>query len=426
MRAVAIIDGEHAPPVVREALAELDFEFVAAVLIGGSEKLRGLDGYGVPVAGSLAEAVAEHRPEVVVDLSDEPVLGPPERLRLASRVLALGLPYVGADFRFDPPPFEPLGLPSIAVIGTGKRVGKTAVTGRLARLAAETRDVVVVSMGRGGPPEPEVIESRPSVEELIARARSGAHAASDYLETAVLAGVVTVGCRRCGGGLAGRTWSSNVLEGVALASARGPDLVVCDGSGTALPPVAADRRILVASALQSPDVVAGYLNAYRILLSHLVVLTNANGSEREEIRRRIQQISDVPVVACELRLVPSRPLRGRRTAVFTAGAASTSHLDADVVHVSTSLADRTALRDELARVDADVFLVEIKAAGIDVVAESALNRESTSCSPTTSRWRCPARPTWTPSSGLSSRPSAGRRPRYDRAWSFRARSSRGL
>ena len=58
-------------------------------------------------------------------------------------------------------------------------------------------------MGRGGPAEPVVVESPPSVEDLLALSRAGAHAASDYLEGAALAGVTTVGCRRCGGGLAG-------------------------------------------------------------------------------------------------------------------------------------------------------------------------------------------------------------------------------
>ena len=293
MRALAVIDGEHYADVVRQALAELPYDVVAALFAGGTEKLRGGEDYGIPLAASLEEGVAEYLPGIVVDLSDEPVLGPVERFRLASRVLALGLPYVGADFRLDPPAFVPLEVPSIAVAGTGKRVGKTAVTGMLARLAAETRDVVVVSMGRGGPPEPEVVESPPGVDELVARARAGAHAASDYLETAVVAGVVTVGCRRCGGGLAGETWISNVLEGVALASARRPDLVVCDGSGAALPPVAADSRVLVASALQGADVVTGYLNAYRILISDLVVVTMA-GAKDVELRRRIQEVKPVP------------------------------------------------------------------------------------------------------------------------------------
>src|SRR5207253_363786 len=80
---------------------------------------------------------------------------------------------------------------------------KTAVAGQLARLAASERDVVVVAMGRGGPAEPEPAEAGPGPAELLERSRAGYHAASDYLEDAALAGVETIGCRRCGGGLAG-------------------------------------------------------------------------------------------------------------------------------------------------------------------------------------------------------------------------------
>ena len=92
-RALAVIDGEHYAPVVRDALREVPYDVVAAVLVGGTEKLRGGEDYGVPLAAGLDEAIAEHRPEVVLDLSDEPVLDPPARFRLASRVLAHGLPY---------------------------------------------------------------------------------------------------------------------------------------------------------------------------------------------------------------------------------------------------------------------------------------------------------------------------------------------
>ncbi len=131
VRAVAVIDGEHYASVVRDALVELPYEIVACVLVGGTEKLRGGEEYGVPLAASLEEAIAEYAPDVVLDLSDEPVLGPPARFRLAARALALGVPYEGADFRLDPPRFEPIATPSVAVIGTGKRVGKTAVTGHV-------------------------------------------------------------------------------------------------------------------------------------------------------------------------------------------------------------------------------------------------------------------------------------------------------
>jgi cyclic 2,3-diphosphoglycerate synthase len=367
MRALAIVDGDHYAPVVRDALAGLPYEVVAAVLVGGTEKLRGGEDYGVPLAAGLEEAVARHAPDCVVDLSDEPVLGPRARLELASRALALGLPYLGADFRFDPPRYEPFALPSIGVIGTGKRVGKTAVTTQLAKLLARELDVLVLAMGRGGPREPELVEAPPALHELLSLSRAGRHAASDHLEIAALAGVPTIGCRRCGGGLAGAVGSSNVGDGSVQAVERGADVVVFDGSGAAIPPVAVDRRVLVVGRAQDPST---YLNPYRVLVSDLAVVVGGD----PDVARRVRAIKEIPVVRAELRLRATEPLRGRRTAVFATGAVRTDDLEADVVHVSASLADRARLREELVRVDADVYLVELKAAAIDVVAEVALER----------------------------------------------------
>jgi len=383
VKAVALIDGEHYAPVVREALAELPYEFVAAHLLGGTEKLRGDDDYGVPLFDTLEAALGEHGLELVVDLSDEPVLGPRERFSIASRVLARGLPYVGADFRFDPPELEPFELPSIGIVGTGKRVGKTAITAHAAQLLSRDRKVVVVSMGRGGPSEPETIEVAPTVEALLELSDSGRHAASDHLETAALAGVATVGCRRCGGGLAGSVFASNVGAGARRAVELGPDLVLFDGSGAALPPIETRRRLLVVNAQQDPDVVMGYLNEYRHLVSDLVVLTMAEeGSGWEALRDRAAELAPV-VVATTLRPRPAEPVEGRRVAFFStapesAHAGFAAHLEqehgADVVLVSGSLSKRDRLREELESVEADVFLVELKAAAIDVVATAGRER----------------------------------------------------
>ncbi len=348
MRATAIVDGEHYPDVVRDALAELPYDFVGVMLIGGTEKLRGEPDYGVPVVEDPGDA------SIVVDLSDEPVLDPETRLALASRFLALGMSYVGADFRFDPPTFHPFDVPSIAVIGTGKRVGKTAVTAHVARLLAHDREVVVVAMGRGGPPEPELVAAPPTLDDLVALSRAGRHAASDHLEVAALAGVPTVGCRRAGGGMAGAPFASNVLEGAQVAAALRPDVVLFDGSGAAIPPIAVSARILVAHDLSG-------LNRYRALVSDLVLTMDDEIAQREGALR------------FELRLRASAALEGR-VAVFTAGPVSTTHLDAEIVHVSRNLADRDALRGELAELEADTYLVELKAAAIDVVAEHALAR----------------------------------------------------
>jgi cyclic 2,3-diphosphoglycerate synthase len=145
--------------------------------------------------------------------------------------------------------------------------------------------------------------------------------------------------------MAGAPFASNVLEGARLAASLEPDVVVFDGSGAAIPPIATSARILVAHDRSG-------LNAFRALISDLVL---------------------TPGEDFTLRLRPLEPLAGR-VAVFTTGDAPVGHLDADVVHVSRNLARRDLLALELATLDVDTYLVEIKAAAIDVVAEHALAR----------------------------------------------------
>jgi len=385
-RVVALIDGEHYAPVVAETLASLDDNIVAAVLVGGTEKLRGGENYGVPLVGSLTEAIAEFEPEVVLDLSDEPVLGPRERFALASEVLAHGLPYEGPDFRFEPPELVEVSRPTLAVIGTGKRVGKTAVTGHVARLVSQTYRTTVVAMGRGGPAEPELVLIRPTVESLVELSRTGRHACSDHLETALVTGVETVGCRRCGGGLAGKVARSNVLEGVELACTRDPELIVLDASGAAVPPIAASSTLLVVGGNQDPDIAAGYLNRFRALLSDAVVVTMCEDGPDGAVVRAISAVvrPGTPVIPSILRPRPLESIAGERIAWFGTAPRDQhetigTHLErshgARVRHLSSALADRARLRDELAHIDADVFVVELKAGAVDVVVEEAMRRD---------------------------------------------------
>lgn len=420
--ALALIDGEHYPPVVRDALrhgAGL-YDFRAALFLGGTEKIEraGLEEaaeglYGLPVilAGGTAtewgavlqEAIDRFNPAMVVDLSDEPVLGYEERFHLASMALARGVGYVGPDFHFSPATSERLcAAPSLAIIGTGKRVGKTALSGFVARVlqaAVPAREghpsVVVVAMGRGGPGRPEVVDGTKrhlTAEDLLAWSRQGKHAASDYFEDAALSGVVTVGCRRCGGGLAGEPFVSNVPEGVKLANGLEPGLIMLEGSGAAQPPVAADARLLVAGAHQPVSHIAGYLGTYRLLLSDAVVLTMAEeplaspekvGAIREAIAAVRPGIPVVPVV---FRPQPLESLEGRRVACFSTAPARQSGVlrsyleercGCRVESFSTHLADRDALRQDLrseAMDEVDTVVTEIKAAAIDVVAEEAAKR----------------------------------------------------
>ena len=391
-RALALIDGEHYANVVTAAFAELPYEIVGAVLLGGTEKLKGGEDYGVELYESLDEGLERSRADLVLDLSDEPVLDPRDRFRLASRALAAGRPYVGADFRFDPPELERFELPAIAVVGAGKRVGKTAVSTHIARTLAETRDVVIVAMGRGGPAEPAVVDDPPTVEDLLERSRSGSHAASDYLEDAALARVPTIGCRRCGGGLAGMPFVSNVPAGARAAAERRPDLVLFEGSGTALPPIDVSARVLVAGGGQDPELVAGYLGAYRVLMSDLIVLTGCEEPLVSEdalarLREAIADVDpDIPVIATVFRQRPIEPVEGKRVALFSTAPEAIhdrvrAHLErehgAELVLVSGQLSSRKELKEELESEEArsaDVYLVEIKAAAIEVVAEAGAER----------------------------------------------------
>src|SRR5919198_2804583 len=200
MRVLVLVDGEHYPPVTRwgiEVARERGHDVIGALYVGGLEKIDATAPLeiGVPVrtAGpdrmaALGDAMDALVPEAVLDLSDEPVLGYRERMEMVAVALARGVPYLGADFRFDPPlEGSPLPVPTLAVIGTGKRTGKTAIAGEAARVAAG-RDLrpAIVAMGRGGPPEPQVAPAGSvGLERLVELVRAGQHAASDYLEDAV-------------------------------------------------------------------------------------------------------------------------------------------------------------------------------------------------------------------------------------------------
>ena len=173
---------------------------------------------------------------------------------------------------------------------------------------------------------------------------------------------------------------------------RRPDLVLFEGSGAALPPVETAARILVASGGQDPGIVTGYLGAYRILLSDLVILTGCeeplvSAEAVERLRHAIDEVKPgIQVVSTVFRQEPVTSVGGKRVAVFTTAPEGVHdeirrHLEsecrAEVTLVSGNLSRRDALREDLetreAR-NAEVYLVEIKAAAIEVVAEAAAER----------------------------------------------------
>ncbi len=404
MRTLVLVDGEHYPPVTRWGIATAEqrgHEVVGALFVGGIEKIAPgeLPELGVPTRAAgedrmagLAEALDAWHPEVVLDLSDEPVMGYRERMQLAAVSLVAGIPYLGSDFRLDPPVTEPaVAAPTLAVIGTGKRTGKTAIGGAVARLA-DRRGLhpIVVAMGRGGPAEPQVAEAGSvDLARLVDLVAAGEHAASDYLEDALTTGVTTIGARRVGGGLAGAPYATNVVEAASMAVAREPGLIVLEGSGASVPPVPWDAGVLVVPAGVPPEYLGGYLGPYRLLMSDLVVVTMANGplagsKDLSALRPHLQRfLGDARYVVTDFIPVPLADVRGKRTFFVTTApgavaAEQVEHLRSahgcTVVGWSARLADRAGLIEDLdAAQGYDVLLTELKAAAVDVACERAVS-----------------------------------------------------
>lgn len=368
--------------------------------MGGTEKVSALnkiDDYGltIEVEGTLGErlikALNKHKPEAVIDLSDEPVLDYKMRFELANIAIYHGAKYLGADFAFNPVELkEIVTKPSIAVIGTGKRIGKTAVSAYLCRLLKKDYNPVVLAMGRGGPPEPEVLHGdkiKIEASYLLNESSKGKHAASDYYEDALMSRVTTIGCRRCGGGLAGQPFVSNVHEGAEIAEKLPNDVVVFEGSGSTLPPVKAKKTILCTGAAQPVEYVEGYFGRYRIMLSDVAIVTMceeplANPEKIGKIYDAIKNVKDIPVVNTVFRPKPLENIQNKKIILITTAAHGLkimiSHLENEygckVIKASNKLSSRKELirEIELELPKADTVVTELKAAAVDVVTRIAL------------------------------------------------------
>ena len=100
MAVIALVDGEHHPAAVRDALDALDAErgVSGVIFCGGEEKLAGgslEELYGRPAREDPEAALRElaATADAVVDLADEPVLPAGAKLELAALALHLGLPF---------------------------------------------------------------------------------------------------------------------------------------------------------------------------------------------------------------------------------------------------------------------------------------------------------------------------------------------
>jgi len=393
--------------VVESALEEIKTwgdEVVGIVFLGGTEKLSSynFEAFKAPVfkekdyLKSVKKALLELQPEMVLDLSDEPILGYRERFQLASLILSMGVTYMGSDFRFDPPVFyDVVKKPSIALIGTGKRVGKTAISAYLARLLkANNYWPIVVAMGRGGPAEPEFLrgdEENIDPSYLLKAWKEGKHAASDYFEDALVSRVKTIGARRCGGGLAGMPFITNVRRAASMANTLNGKIVIFEGSGASIPPIKVNKTILTAAANQPLEYILGFLGPYRLYLSSLVVLTQceeplANPEKIRAITDGLKRIKpEVQVVWTRFRPRPLESIKGEKVfLVLTASSLIRDKLkayveekfDCEVVGISTNLSNQELLKNELSLFadKCSLVLTELKASAVELVTRFALEK----------------------------------------------------
>ncbi len=404
MDVIVLVDGEHYPPVVKSAIEELKKtnEVKAAVFLGGTEKIKSegdmLSSYGVQVYKSgnaikdIREAVEKHKPESAIDLSDEPVVSYDDRFMIASELAFLGVDYVGADFRFSAIRYKKIFTkPSLSVIGTGKRIGKTAVAGHICRMLKDMGyGPVAVTMGRGGPEHPELIrgdEIEVTPEYLLGESAQGKHASSDHYEDALTSRVTTIGCRRCGGGMMGMPYFTVVEDGCALAESLPNDFVVLEGSGATYAPVKTDYVVTVAGCNQDPRHILGFFGRYRIKRADIVVLTHceepvASAEKIETLYVGANEINpNASLVKTVFRPNPLGDIRGKKVYFATTSPdimlpKLKSYLEATfgcaVTGISNKLSNRPLLTKDLDSASgADVLLTELKAAAVDVATKKA-------------------------------------------------------
>ena len=410
---LCLVDGEHYLPVTQEAIDTLNnlehIDIVGAVFIGGTEKLRddSQDTYseklGVPVEFAkdkdipfdiIVDMIRKYDADTVMDLSDEPILDYPKRFKIACKVLNEGISYEGPDFKFEPTSqYDIMEKPSITILGTGKRIGKTAVSGFVSRLIDKKGyEPCVIAMGRGGPEEPEIVhgeELEINAEFLLEQSEKGVHAASDHWEDALMSRILTIGCRRCGGGMAGEVFLTNMKKGAKLANEVNSKFAIFEGSGAAIQPIKTDKKITLVGANQPMENITSYFGPYRIGLADLVILTMCEepmctGEKITQIEDFVAEINpDATVISTVFRPKPLDDISGKNVLFATTAPEDVkdklvdyleSNYKCKVIGTTSHLSNRPLLREDMKKYmdDADVMLTELKAAAVDVATKDAI------------------------------------------------------
>ena len=413
---LCLVDGEHYLPVTQEAINTLNnlehIDIQGAVFIGGTEKLRDeseetySEKLGIPVQFAkdkdipyniIVEMIRKYNVDIVMDLSDEPILDYPKRFKIACKVLNEGVTYSGPDFEFQPTTqYDVMKKPSITILGTGKRIGKTAVSGFVARLIDKNGyEPCVIAMGRGGPEEPEIVHGEDlkiNAKFLLEQSQKGVHAASDHWEDALMSRILTIGCRRCGGGMAGEVFLTNMKKGAQLANNVESKFAIFEGSGAAIPPIKTNKKIVLIGANQPIENLTTYFGPYRVSLGDLVILTMCEepmcDSEKikkiEEFTKEINP--DAVVISTVFRPKPLEDITNKKVLFATTAPEEVkdklvdyleSNYNCEIIGTTSHLSNRPLLRKDMKKYmdKADVMLTELKAAAVDVATKDAIEHE---------------------------------------------------
>lgn len=406
---IALIDGEHYPQVTYDAVNILKKNFPGIfkgiVFLGGTEKLTTgsikeyfkEDVYMIrDLDDDFNKALEHFKPDLVYDLSDEPVVNYFIRMKIASFCLAHSCSYMGPDFLFS---FEPRNIlskkPTISIIGTGKRIGKTTISSYISKFfTGEDIKVCIVAMGRGGPREPRLIkgdEIKINHRYLLKTSNEGFHASSDYIEDALTSKIPTIGCRRCGGGMGGKIFMSNVEEGMKLAEEINPGLIIVEGSGASIPDVKTDKNICIIGAFQNWESIVGYLGIYRIMMADLIIITMCEEpvADRNKIDLLVANITRfnprARIIKTIFRPEPLGDISGKRlfvalTSLEVIGPKIGDYLEkyynCKISKISFNLSNREELNHDLETAGQyDTILTELKAAAVDVLTDYGLKHK---------------------------------------------------
>ena len=415
-KVLCLVDGEHYFPVTKSAIDKIEtkgYKVELLLFIGGTEKLRDSNVeviseiFNKPVIFGenhkeipydlIDESIKKYDVDFVFDLSDEPVVNYSKRFKIATVVLQNHVIYKGPDFEFKPLIEEDvLDNPSYKIIGTGKRIGKTAVSAYTARLInkEDKYDPCIVAMGRGGPEVPEIVHGdkiKLTPEYLMEQSDKGLHAASDHWEDALMSRVLTVGCRRCAGGMAGQVYVTNMVDGARMTNELDTNLIAIEGSGSAVPPIKTDKTIVLVGANQPIETLTQYFGPFRIKLADLIIITMCDEDicSSEKLNSLIDQLHemnpDANIIPTIFRPHPVDTIENKKILFATTAPESVQPLlkeyleenfNCTVVEITSNLSNRPLLQEDIERnIDnVDIMLTELKAAAVDVATKDALNK----------------------------------------------------